>query len=32
MQVSIAAVNLHRVREIVKRARNEIDTVDNEKF
>ena len=31
MQVSIAAANLHRVRTIVKRARNEIDKVDNEK-
>lgn len=25
MQVSIAAANLHRVRAIVKKARNEID-------
>ena len=31
MQVSIAAANLHRVRTIVKRAKNEIDKVDNEK-
>ena len=29
--MSIAAVNLHRVRATVKRARNEIDKVDNEK-
>jgi len=29
--VSIAAANLHRVRVIVNRARNEIDKVDNEK-